>query len=52
MYISKTKNNITVINKTDYDSEDIVGDVCILNFSFVNESEIGYYTKAPLDRLP
>ena len=49
MYISKTKNNITVINKTNYDSppfEDIVGDVCILNFSFVNESEIGYYTKA------
>ena len=55
MYISKTKNNITVINKTDYDSppfDNIVGDVCILNYSFVNENEIGYYTKAALEKLP
>jgi len=55
MYTYKTKNNITAVFKEDYDIptfEEIVGDVSIINYTFVYEKDIANYTRAALEILP
>jgi hypothetical protein len=55
MYTTKTKNNIRIVSKEDYDMpmfEEIVGDVSIINYTFVSESEITIFTRDALEILP